>query len=244
MTDTLTTNPTNENIEAIISRIEKLWRKSADPAATDAEREAFQTKALALMERHRIEEAALQLSGDDSLVDMFIWRAEGRYAYPIIDIVDSIARAFGTRCYYYGGPYRKEVYVFGFRSDAERVKRLVSLLVTDALHQASLHRSGSASLTSEWRRSFLNGYASALSRRFSEARKQTEQEIKEEVAKSAALVLVSRKEQVNEAFSKRKLSSGYRSKTGAASSGYQAGREAAMRADTGSKSVSRRLELR
>jgi len=232
----------SDAIEIIVSRIEKLWRKAKDPAATDAEREAFQAKALALMERHRIEEAALQLAGDDPIIDGEILVAEGRYAHQILDIVDAVSRAYNTRLYYYSRPYRKDVRALGFASDVDRVRHIARMLVNDALHQASLHREGSAALTSQWRRSFLVGYASAISKRFREAREMSQQSFDTETVKGAELVLVSRKEQVEQEYSKRKFNKGYTSKA-AIGNGYTQGRDAGMRANTGNRQVSTRREL-
>jgi hypothetical protein len=228
-------------LDVLIARIEKLWRKANDPGATPAEREAFEAKALSLMERHRIEAAMLNLERDDPLEDVYYGVVEGRYAMPLISMAEGIARAYSCRVWFYNRAYRKELYVFGFRSDAERVVRLAKMLLADAQAQAATYRSDSPAKTATYRRSFLVGYGNAVARRFREAELLSRQAAadrhgQDKVA-SAALVLVSREEQVVKKFAEKRMTKARSSSAKTAADGYRAGERAGQNAQTGNRSV-------
>jgi hypothetical protein len=220
----------------LVSKIEKLWRKASDAGATPAERQAFEAKALSLMEENRITLAMLELDQEDILGDYSYGTIEGRYAKVTVQILDAVARAYDCRVWWhnrYGGV--RIVQVFGFRSDAERVILLARMLVSDAFAQASTVKGTSSGHSYSLRHSFVQGYASAISTRLREAarlaNKATEDSHGEDAVKGAALVLVSRREQMHEKYSQKTLRAERGPQVGsysAYSRGAEAGRNASL----------------
>lgn len=240
MTTTTTTTTigdtmhTTDHTTILVSKIEKLWRKANDGGATDAERQAFETKALSLMEENRITMAMLELDGEDVLGDHFYDDVKGRYSRVEIDILDAIARAYDCRTWWrnmYGG--NKQVFVFGFKSDAERTILLAKMLMVDARTQAAKERGIDSGHTFSIRHSFMSGYASAIGRRLRDAarlaNKAMEEEHGPEAVASTDLVLVSRREQMHKQYAARKFRTVGPTKTGSGS-GYSRGHEAGQNA--------------
>lgn len=239
----------DDALDLLVAKIEKLWRKANDGAATAPERQAFEAKALALMERYRIDAAALDLERDDPLGDVAYGLVEGRYSRVLIQIVSATAFAYGCRVWWLErGGHSKEVSVFGFAADCRRVIGIARMLTADAMAQAAHYTSARPADTFSFRRSFLIGYAAEIHRRFDEAasiaRADAQSEHGEASVKSAALVLVRRAEQVDQAMSARRMGKPSALKR-AGSRGYAAGVAAARDADlSGGRRVGRRQALR
>ena len=237
-------------LDALVAKIDKLWRKANDPAATPAERELFEAKALALMERHRIDQAMLGDGSGSPLGDTPYGTVDGRYSRVVINIVAATAMAYGCRVWWLErGGHTKEVSVFGFGDDCRRVVAVARMLVTDALAQAAMYTSARAADTFSFRRSFLMGFGTEIHRRFSEAaeiaREQARAERGAVPTASAELVLVERGEQVEQAMSERRMGRPSAIKR-AGTRGYAAGVAAAATADLsgGSRRVGRQRALR
>jgi len=220
-------------LDALVGKIEKMWRKANDPAATPAERELFEAKALSLMERHRIDRAMLNLHSDDVLVDVGYGTIKGRYGRVQIELIDSVARAYGCRVYWSGWGMTYNVGVFGFRSDTGKVIHLSKWLLTEAMSEAAKQSRGKTGETFSLRRSFLLGFSAAIRQRLREAARIAREDSTVEhgnATEGACLVLVDREKQVQEVYSRRS----YRSANGlsrAGSAGYAAGHSAGMGAD-------------
>jgi hypothetical protein len=226
--------PNQTELDILVSKIEKLWRKASDAGASDAEREAFEAKALSLLERYRIDAAMLNLTAEDPLGEHVYGSLVGRYGRTYINLIAAVAKAYDCRCYYNHYRMNYKVFIFGFKSDADRVKRIAGLLLNDATAQAAKVKMGSKGATLNWRRAFIAGYTAEVTARFRQAaliaREDAVVDSGEAAVASAALVLVNRAQQVNEAFSQIKLGRATPTK-GYASNGYNAGREAGSRAD-------------
>lgn len=208
---------TGEQLDVLITRIEKLWRKANDPGVTAEEREAFETKALSLMERHRINEAMIDIDHDDPLADHFYTTVEGRYGVAISQLVTAIAAAYGCRVWWRRTALTYHVYVFGFRRDAERVFRLADFLRIEAFTRAGALRSSTPASTFAMRRSFVSGFTSAVRDRFAAAARLAHDEARraaddvDDPAVVAAvdkgeLVLVERERRVDTEFAKKRIS--------------------------------------
>lgn len=218
----------------LVSKIEKLWRKASDAGATQAEREAFEAKALSLMEENRITMAMLEIDGEDILGDYEYGILKGRYARVEIDVIIAVARAYDCRVWWrdqYGGS--KILFVFGFKSDADRVKLMSQMLVADAFAQAGEVYGYSPGSTFSMRHSFISGFSTAIGQRLREAARLANRamgdEHGEDVAKGASLVLVSRREQMHKEYSKKRLRTVAGPRTGS-SDGYSRGHAAGMSA--------------
>lgn len=239
----------SDALTALVLKIEKLWRKANDAAATSAEREAFEAKALALMERYRIDQTMLGDDRDGPLADVEYGTVDGRYSRVVINIISAAALAYGCRVWWLErGGHTKDVSVFGFRDDCQRAIAISRLLVTDALAQAGAYTSGRPADTFSFRRSFLIGYGSEIHRRLAEAadiaRAQSRAERGIAATASAALVLVQRAEQVEQAMEQRRMGRPSALKR-AGSRGYAAGVAAAAEADlSGGRRVGRQRALR
>ncbi len=237
-------------LDALVAKIDKLWRMANDAGATSAEREAFEAKALALMERHRIDQAMLGGGREAPLGDVPYGMVDGRYSRVVINIVAATAMAYGCRVWWLErGGHTKEVSLFGFRDDCQRAIAIARMLVTDALGQAATYTSARPADTFSFRRSFLMGYGTEIHRRFSAAaeiaREQARAERGAAPTASAELVLVERVEQVERAMRERRMGRPSAIKR-AGSRGYAAGVAAAATADLsgGSRRVGRRRALR
>jgi len=230
MTDTTITP---DALDVVLSKIERLWRKANDPAATVHEREAFEAKALSLMERHRIDAAMLDLDPNDVLDDHLFGKIAGRYATVETQLLTNVAHAYSCRTWWRSYGTTKEVYVFGYKSDAEKVIRLTKMLVIDAQAQAARLTGYSAGETFSLRRGFILGYASEIGFRFREAAKIARTEARAQygtASEGAELVLVERKTQVEQAMSARRFRKA-NSIAAANSRGHAAGRQAGASAD-------------
>lgn len=238
-------------LDVLTARISKLWRKANDPAVTPAERQAFEAKALSLMARHRIEAAMLNIEADDVLGDVLFGVVEGRYARVQIEVVSSVAEAYGCRVWWMDAAFRKELFVFGYATDCHRVIRIARMLISDAMAEAAKLRRNSPAATFSSRSMFVQGYAEAVGSRFREASRLAVGAIDDDGSLAgggcgaAALVLVSRAETVRRAYSQRSFSAARSPKgqkdAAAFSEGRSAGMRAAMTADA--KQVGVRREL-
>ena len=242
----MTTN-TNQEVEAgIVSKIEALFRQANHPNTGQAEREAFHAKALALMAKHQIQMAALDLEDDPSEVPgehHFGW-CKGLYTKAHQSIVGAVARIYGVKTYYHSsgrpGDPARFIYLFGFSKDCERVKHLANEFILDAMSQAKGYKDpyggyGASDRTTNWRKSFMLGYASEIAKRYEEAKRLMDQEDPNLRSSSQALVLVTRQEQVNEAYAERSKSLRRTSSRtqGLNGAGYAAGQEAGRNSNVG-----------
>jgi hypothetical protein len=237
----------------LIIKIEKLLAQSEDPTCSPAEREAFQAKAFELIERHRIDRALIggHLAADDVIVTDTVGDFNGIYGRVRIEVVQAVARAFDCKLFWTGYQNTRRLMAYGFRSDVDQVIALSNRLLSDAdlrvqfveppehvdMYNSSGDRYRSKqgavqAATVNERRGFYSGYASEISDRFFHAQQSAKLAATNEGVDvtSAALVLVDRKRQVNDAY--RSLNTRAASGIdGGGSGGYHRGREAGRNAD-------------
>lgn len=241
----MSTTPTilsPEEHAVLVAKVERLWRKAR---STDypAEREAFEAKALYLMARARITEAMLDLHGDtsDGIVDVEIGdELSGGYRIPAETIFQAVCNAFGCRAYLFVRGRRSQPAAVGFASDIDRVRFLWPLLLTDSLAAATQLKGRTAAVTTALRRSSMFGYAEAITERFEAINRLAEEDSDRDgdtagrvavgAPSTAALVVRSRREQVDDAFSSLRISRRTR-RASAGSGGYGHGRAAGLAAD-------------
>ncbi len=222
-------------LDVIIRRVEKLWRKASSAAVTEAERAALEAKALALMERHRIEAAMLDLEHDDPLDDFVYGVVKGRYGRVTLNILSAVAEAYDCRLYWHHRPLDYEVHLVGFRTDVERVRGIGHMLVTEALTQAACVQRRTPGATMSARHSFIAGFAGAIEMRLraarAAARGQSRHDRGDDAARRGELVLVSRQRRVHEAMAAKAVRSAPRprfSNDWAYDEGVRAGHAAAL----------------
>ena len=230
----------NTDTTILVSKIEKLWRKANSAGSTPAERETFEAKALSLMEENRITMAMLEIDDQDILGDYEYGFVQGRYSRPVLAILAAVAHAYDCKIWWRTGS-SKQVYVFGFKSDAERTMLLARMLIADAQVQATSENGYSPGETFSLRHSFLHGFSSAIAVRLREAAAMANKAFDQETAKGSALVLVARREQMHVEYSKKRLRSAspsYARRGGARHRGVEAGNSA--RLSTQSQVVNRK----
>jgi len=225
----------NTDTTILVSKIEKLWRKANSAGSTPAERDTFEAKALSLMEENRITMAMLEIDDQDILGDYEYGDISGRYARPVLAILTAVAHAYDCKVWWRDFGSTKQVWLFGFKSDCERTKLLARMLIADAQAQATSESGYSPGETFSLRHSFLHGFSSAIAMRLREAavmaNKAFDQEDAQEAAKGAALVLVARREQMHQEYSKKRLRSAapsYARRGGARHRGVEAGNNARL----------------
>lgn len=220
----------HEAEQAVITKIEALFRQAQHPNTGDAERQAFQAKAIAMMQKYRIESIG-DLDPEEEPTTYAFGTIRGSYASAHHQIVSAVARIYGCRTFYSSsgraGDPTRHVYIVGFKADAARVKHLAQLFIDDAKAQAAKHKTNDPNTTIKWRKSFVFGYAAEVGRRYQESRKIVDIE-----ANPAALVLVTREKQVEQKLKDLGLRKGAGSR-GLDFSGYAAGSEAARNSNIG-----------
>lgn len=231
----MSANPEVE--QAIVSKIEALFRQANHPNTGQAEREAFQAKALALMTKHRIESVGTIDETEEPANHLF-GTVKGSYARAHHQIIMAVCKMYGCRTYYLSsgraGDPARTVYLFGFKADAARVKALSELFMTDAKSQAARHKSNDPNTTIRWRKSFLMGYASEVAKRYEEAKRLLDQEQADWSSTGSALVLVDRAKRVNQTFDRRKdLHPARQSTARIDAGGFAAGKDAARNSNIG-----------
>lgn len=239
--------PTNYELDIIISKIEKMWRRANHPNTPPAEKEVAQAKALSLMAQHRIERAMLDIDEVDELADHEYGTLKGAYGLLHASLIATVAESYDCKVWWRSRGMTYHVRISGFRSDFERVRRLATYLLNDAVAQSCEFTSRSIAITKDYRRSFVSAYTSEISKRLNESRKFARDaavaaarvaadgstvsvENAEQRVVGAELVLVERKRRVDEHMSSKRLRSVGHS-TGRSSSGAANGRIAARNVD-------------
>lgn len=233
--------------DTLLARVRKLLAQAEDPSVTEAEAEAFNTKAAELIARHGIDQAMLAAAGEkrDEITQRSIV-TDSPYSRDKAHLLSSIAAALRCQTVFYGtGKSTRKVIVFGFASDIERVELLYTSLLLQATSQLTHIRPDNYfgyESTAAYRRSWLAGFTAAVYRRLRTAETQatTDTPTATTTGTSAALVLRDRQDQVADAFKAafpRLRNARSRQLTG---SGYSEGTLAGSRADLGTSRIATR----
>ncbi len=240
MTDTATT--TNFELDILLAKVEKMWRRANHPNTPPAEKAVAEAKALSLMAQHRIEMAMLNIEQADELADHEYGVLKGAYGLLHASLISEVAQAYDCRVWWRSSGMTYNVRISGFRSDFERVKRLANFLLTDAVAQSCEFKSRSIAVTKDYRRSFVAGYTVEIGKRLREsvrlartaavahAAETVTEEAAEQRVVGAELVLVERKKAV-ESFMRTKRLRHVGHSTGRSSNGRANGAIAARNAD-------------
>ncbi|MGA5019273.1 DUF2786 domain-containing protein [Streptomyces griseoincarnatus] len=231
----------NPQDDKTLAKIRAILAKAEDPAASEAEAEAYFAKAAALMAKYGIERAMLAAynPGTDEIGDRVI-TIEGSYVKERQILAAAIAGALGmssimrTRERGYGKRKVYEVHLYGYGSDLERAELLYTSLSLQASNGLRNARPGYWDGTlATYRKSWFRGFTAAVSDRIAKAEKRASDEAEELHGSSVALVLADRKALVEQRmyaehsdlrkWKGRQLSGG----------GTRAGLEAGRRADIG-----------
>lgn len=215
-----------------IKLIQNLLNKATNPAATEAESEAFFDKAQELMTKYAIAEAEVWATTPQALREKpskrIIYCEAPNYISKSI-LLAGLAKNNNCRAIKLQKQGKRlPVVVYGFESDLERIEALFASLLIHGQHELvkarrlAPHVHGKTFSTSFW-----DGYSGRIYRRLEEARKRAEKE----AGPSTALVLYDKSEEVNKAlagdYPRLRTSSRY-ANTGA---GYGAGAAAGSSAE-------------
>lgn len=267
-TATLTEGPAVE--EKYADKIAKLLRKAE--TTTPEEAEALVAKAQELMTTYAISEAMIAKATGNSKPEEIIRKVisyTGIYRSALFDIGNAIGVANGCRTMIsnvtWSKPHRTDLILIGFQSDVDRAVMLdasVQIQAASAFHRwvkesAELFRFMSNMDKYKEKRDFFMGFASGLSGKLAAAnRAARETAAKDEAARagvdnkaateSVALVLRSRKDQVNDWMDQqygKTLRSVSRRYSGGSGAGRGEGRIAGRNADTGGSRLGNRKSI-
>jgi len=189
---------TSDNVP--LDRIRKLLAKAEARGVTPAEAEALTGKAAELMARYGIDRALLAVTRPetDQPADRII-TIGNPWAAVHAHLLCGIAAAMRCRCILPGAASGARVHVFGYASDIERAEVLYTSLLLQMHHGlAAVQMPEAVRSVRAWRRSWLLGFATAVTARIRAAERLAADPAAAEPAgrgtQQAAVVLVSRKQ--------------------------------------------------
>lgn len=228
--------------ETIVERINKLLAK-AERTDNPEEAEAFFSKAAALQSKHAIDEIMLNAAAGNKRDDIItkVYPLTGSYAKAHILIINSLSKPLNCKVVqvsHGGGKISAKAH--GFRSDIERLDTLFTSVLIQAARQLkpwardNTHNWMTAAEKYQRRKSFLIGFGEGAARKLKESMVTAEAEATEP---GVGLVLVSRRDQVEESYRETfgRLGHARSTKTDYAAVGH--GQRAGARADIGSSRV-------
>ena len=225
----------------LIDKVRKLLAM-AEGSANPNEADAFSRKAAELIALHRIDPERLRAESADDLDVLEIELGRGAYVRGRLALLGAVGDAHGCKVVYEIRDRGTVAFVAGFVSDLEAVSLLYHSLHTQASSRMAFERRATAAATQQWRRSFLFGYAdqirSMLRRSADDARRHTR------AADATLPALRARDRRVDE-FSRERFGRivAARRPKPAIATGWQAGRDAAARADLGRERVAGRRAI-
>jgi hypothetical protein len=234
----------NEN-ETMMNRIRALLAK-AESTNFPEEAEAYTAKAMELMSKYGIDQTLLQAKENKTTVGDRIFKVYAPFARDKVTFFNAIVNALGGRAVWrirgkrQANPGFEELHVFATETDLERIDMLfTSLLVqcANAMNVAVRETISGQNRPRKFKADFLYGFSSEVGVRLLAAERQAARDAEESAeaqGMSMALVLVSKKDQVNRrvenVYSHLTNNSRRRSELGA---GYSHGTAAGRRADLG-----------
>lgn len=229
--------------DQMLERVRNLIAK-AEATNHPAEAEAFMAKAQELMAKHSIVEAMIAESrSDKGKPTCKVFYCEKPYASQKWTLLNRVARANYARTVGSGDARSKvRVEVYGFEGDLEAIETLYTSLLVQCVSQMRQAEIPWGVHGKTFNVSFMTGFADAIGSRLAKAKRDAEAEVQKELAGATgpgmALVLVGKKEAVDEAVAVAHPKLRTRSVSGAGSNaGYGAGREAGSNAALGGKQV-------
>ena len=237
--------------QEILAKVRKILAQAEDPAATPEEAETYTAKAADLIAAYGIDRALLaQADPTSDVVGDRVVVLDPPYALDKAGLLSSVA--FELRCRsvqrarYVGGAKQLSLHLFGYESDLLRAELLYTSLLLQATSTLARTPAPFGESTAAFRRSWLAGFTTAVSRRLRDAERraesQAEQARPESMGRSVSLVLADRSAVVSAAVTDeypylRKAKARQLSGSGGRS-GWQAGQRADL--GTGSRVSARR----
>lgn len=224
----------------ILAKVRKILAKAEDPAATPQEAEAYTAKAAELIAAYGIDRALLaQTDPTSDVVGDRIVVLDAPYALDKAGLLGSVAGQLRCRAVqrvrYVGDAKQISLHLFGYESDLLRAEILYTSLLLQATSTLARTPVPIGETAAAFRRSWLAGFTSAISRRLGEAERRAQETAQERSWSEGgvALVLADRSVAVSTALESEypRLRKGQgRQLSG---SGGRAGWQAGQRADLG-----------
>jgi hypothetical protein len=233
--------------EDILAKVRKILAKAEDPAATPAEAETYTAKAAELIAAYGIDRALLAAEAptSDPVGDRVVV-LDPPYALDKASLLSSVA--VRLRCWsvqrvrYVDQTKEISLHMFGHDSDLLRVEVLYTSLLLQATALLARTPVPAGEHVAAYRRSWLAGFTSAVSRRLAEAEKRAraraeQQERDASRTRSVELVLADRSAAVRRAVEDAYPSLRKAPSRQLSGSGGRAGWSAGQRADLGGTRV-------
>jgi hypothetical protein len=227
--------------DTIVERINKLLAK-AERTDNSEEAEAFFSKAAALQSKHAIDEIMLNAAAGNKRDDIITkeYPLSGSYAKAHILMLHVLSKPLNCKVIQYKRGTKITAKVHGFRSDIERLDILFSSVLIQAARQLKpwakehTHAGMTAAEKYQRRKSYLIGFGEGAAKKLQESMTTAVEEAKEP---GVGLVLVDRKQQVEDSCRDTfgRLGRARATKTDYAAVGH--GQRAGRNADVGSSRV-------
>ena len=215
----------------LIDKVRKLLAM-AEGSANPNEADAFSRKAAELIALHRIDPDRLRAEAGADLDVLELELGRGAYVRGRLSLLGAVGDAHGCKVVYEVHSRGTVAFVAGFRSDLDSVSLLYHSLHTQASTRMSAERRATAAATQQWRRSFLFGYADQIRTML---RQSADEAQRQSVATGTTLPALRARDRRVEEFSRERFGRvvAARRPRPAIATGWQAGRDAATRADLG-----------
>ena len=214
----------------------------AEGSPNQNEADAFSRKAAELIAAHRIDPERLRAESGDDLDVLEMPLGRGAYVRGRLAVLSVVGEAHGCRVVFEVRNRGTVAFVAGFRSDLETTSLLYHSLHTQASSRMAAERRATAAATQQWRRSFLFGYADQLRSMFRSTADEAERHT---VASQTTVPALRARDRRVEEFSRERFGRvvAARRPKAATPTGWQAGRDAAARADLGRERVGGRRAI-
>jgi hypothetical protein len=193
---------TTETSDRLLERVRKLLAKAEDDSVTPQEAQALTAKAADLMAKYGIDRALLAAQRpetdkpDNKIIDI-----ENPWGKVKAHLLCGLASALRCQCILLSSASGQRVHVFGYASDIERTDVLYTSVLIQMWHGlAGAKVPGWAHSARSWRRSWLLGFAAAVTAKVRDAEHGAEQQAAAQGGASsgrASLVLASRSQVIN-----------------------------------------------
>jgi len=235
----------------ILARIRKLLAKAENPAASPAEAEAYTAKAAELIAKYGIDRALLaQRDPTSDVVGDLVVEVDPPYALDKAVLLQRVAVelrcAAVQRTRYDAGTKQLSIHLFGFESDLVRTELLYTSLLLQATSNLARTSAPFGESVAAFRRSWLAGFTTAVTRRLREAEARAQQQAAgqagrtaEEGERSVALALADRTRDVARAMKAAYPHLRQAQPRSLSGSGRASGYAAGQRADLGGARVDR-----
>ena len=150
----------------VLDKVRKLLAKAEDPACSPAEAEAFTAKATELIAKYGVDQALLAARDParGPVVDRVV-EVPAPYATDKAGLLVAVAIPLRCRTVRLTRPRSVAVHLFGFDSDVARAELLYTSLLVQAAHAMAATPVPWGQHPAAYRRSWLAGFASAVSTR-------------------------------------------------------------------------------